>query len=214
MRVRSRTLIPRKGGSIPWPYIGRVESCRRRSAIPTPVDQVRLAAVERAPRLLMATPTSTSTELTDLLPSTPYRLVYALPLLALSTLLAFAGAFLTLDRTRSFRPRRDPLDVPGSFGFTKRPRQVHFYLQGGLGGLSMGYSFGRTFICLLCNIVTENIPVHLTTFLALVIPNESTSAPLGPKSFLAVWVLTSIPFAIFSGLFEYAALALTGITGG
>jgi hypothetical protein len=31
---------------------------------------------------------------------------------------------------------------------------------------------------------------------------------------LAVWVLTSIPFAIFSGLFEYAALALTGITGG
>ena len=78
----------------------------------------------------------------------------------------------------------------------------------------MGYSFGRTFICLLCNIVTENIPVHLTTFLALVIPNESTSAPLGPKSFLAVWVLTSIPFAIFSGLFEYAALALTGITGG
>jgi hypothetical protein len=62
----------------------------------------------------------------------------------------------------------------------------------------MGYSFG----------------LHLTTFLALVVPNETTSAPLSPKSFLAVWVLTSITFAIFSGLFEYAALALTGITGG
>jgi hypothetical protein len=27
-------------------------------------------------------------------------------------------------------------------------------------------------------------------------------------------VLTSIPFAIFSGLFKYAALALIGVTGG
>jgi hypothetical protein len=27
-------------------------------------------------------------------------------------------------------------------------------------------------------------------------------------------VLTSIPFAIFSGLFKYAAFALIGITGG
>ena len=159
----------------------------------------------------MATPTP---ELTDLLPSTPYRLTYALPLLALSTLLAFAGAFLTLDRTRSFRPRRDPLHVPGSFGLSKRPRRVRFYLQGGLGGLATGYSFGRMFICFLCNKDAENIPVHLSTFLALVIPNETTSAPLSPKAFSAVWVLTSIPFAIFSGLFEYAALALTGITGG
>jgi hypothetical protein len=91
--------------------------------------------------------TSTPTELTDLLQYTAYRLTYALPLLVVSTLLAFAGAFLTLDRTRSFRPRRD---VPGSFNLTKRPRRVRFYLQGGLGGLAIGYSFGRMFICSLC----------------------------------------------------------------
>ena len=98
-------------------------------------------------RLLMATPTSTPTELTDLLRSTAYRLTYSLPLLVLSTLLAFAGAFLTLDRTRSFRPRRDPPHVPGSFNLTKRSRRVRLYLQGGLGGLAIGYSFGRMFIC-------------------------------------------------------------------
>jgi hypothetical protein len=54
----------------------------------------------------------------------------------------------------------------------------------------------------------------LSTFLALIVPNETTSAPLSPKSFTAVWVLTSIPFAILSGLFKYAAFALIGITGG
>jgi hypothetical protein len=54
----------------------------------------------------------------------------------------------------------------------------------------------------------------LSTFLALVVPNETTSAPLSPKSFTAVWFLTSIPFAIFSGLFKYVAFALIGITGG
>lgn len=64
------------------------------------------------------------------------------------------------------------------------------------------------------NKIAKNILVHLSTFLALVIPNETTAVPLSPKSFLAVWVLTSIPFAILSGLFEHAALALTGITGG
>jgi len=147
----------------------------------------------------MATPSNHSlTELTDFFPSTSYRLAYALPLFVLSTLLAFAGAFLTLDRTRSFRPHSDPLHVPGSFNLTKRPKRVRLYLQSGLGGVAIGYSFG----------------LHLVTFLTLVVPNETTSTPLGPKAFLAVWVLTSIPFAVFSGLFEYAAFAFTGITGG
>jgi len=147
----------------------------------------------------MTTPSNHSlTELTDLFPSTSYRLAYTLPLFALSALLAFAGVFLTLDRTRSFRPHSDPLNVPGSFNLTKKPKRVRLYLQGGLGGVAVGYSFG----------------LHLATFLTLIVPNETTSAPLGPKAFVAVWVLTSIPFAIFSGLFEYAAFALTGITGG
>lgn len=163
----------------------------------------------------MATPTNHSLiELTDLLPSQPYRLAYDLPLFALSILLTFAGAFLTLDRTRSFRPRSDPLYIPGSLNLTKRPKRGRFYLQGGLGGVAVGYSFGRKFTCILCRNEAEGIPVHLSTFLALVVPNNTTSTPLGPKSFLAVWVLTSIPFAIFSGLFEHVAFVLTGITGG
>lgn len=86
-------------------------------------------------------------QLTDLLPSTPHRLAYALPLLVLSALLAFAGAFLTLDRTRSFQPRSDLLQVPGSFNLTNKSRRVRFYLQSGLGGVAIGYSFGRTFVC-------------------------------------------------------------------
>jgi len=147
----------------------------------------------------MTTPANHSLiELTDLLSSSPYRLAYDLPLFALSLLLAFAGAFLTLDRTRSFRPRSDPLHVPGYLNLTKKSRRVHLYLQSGLGGVAIGYSFG----------------LHLSTFLALVIPNETTSVPLSPKAFVAVWVLSSIPFAVFSGLFEYVAFALTGITGG
>ncbi|KAH9180468.1 hypothetical protein EDB89DRAFT_1900357 [Lactarius sanguifluus] len=117
-------------------------------------------------------------DLTDLFPSTSYRLAYALPLLVLSTLLAFAGSFFTLDRTRSFRPRSDPLHVPGSFSLTKNPRRIRLYLQGGVGGLAIGYSFGLQ------------------------------------SPFLAVWVITSVSLAIFSGLFKYAALALAGITGG
>ncbi|KAI0306654.1 hypothetical protein B0F90DRAFT_1691928 [Multifurca ochricompacta] len=137
-------------------------------------------------------------ELTDLLLSTPYRLAYAIPLLVLSTLLAFAGSFLTLDRTRSFQPRSSALQVPGSFNLTKRPKRLHLYLQGGLGGVAIGYSFG----------------LHLSTFLALIAPNETTSTPLSSKSFLAVWVLTSVPFSIFSGLFRLAAFAFVGITGG
>jgi hypothetical protein len=106
----------------------------------------------------MATPSNHSLiELTDLLPSTSYRLAYALPLFVLSTLLAFAGAFLILDRTRSFRPRSDPLHVPGSFNLTKRPKRVRLYLQSGLGGVAIGYSFGRTYISILYRkVVVEN----------------------------------------------------------
>lgn len=163
----------------------------------------------------MATQTNHSlVELTHFFPSSSYRLAYDLPLFALSLILTFAGAFLTLDRTRSFRPRSDSLHAPGSFNLTKKPKRVRFYLQGGLGGVAIGYSFGRMFMCILCRKVAENVPVHLSTFLALIVPNETTSSPLGPKSFLAVWLLTSIPFAILSGLFEYAAFALVGITGG
>jgi hypothetical protein len=153
-------------------------------------------------------------QLTHLLQSTSYRLAYALPLIVLSALLAFAGAFLALDRTRSFQPRSDSLQVPGSFNLSTKPKHVRLHLQSGLGGIAVGYSFGRTLVCVQCFNVAEISPVHLSTFLALVVPYESSSTPLGPKSFLAVWIFTAVPFAIFSGLCKYAALTLMGITGG
>lgn len=81
--------------------------------------------------------------LTTLLPSTPYTLVYSLPLFFVSLLLTFAGAFLTLDRTRSFPPSYDALPAPGAFS-KQKSKKFTFLLEGGVGGLSIGYAFGRT----------------------------------------------------------------------
>ena len=74
--------------------------------------------------------------LTTLLPSTTYTLAYCLPLLFVSLLLTFAGAFLTLDRSRAFSPSYDILP-----GLTTK-RRLHWYLEGGIGGLAAGYVFG------------------------------------------------------------------------
>lgn len=79
--------------------------------------------------------------LTTLLPSTTYTLIYALPLLGASIVLAFAGSFLTLDRTRSFPPQYD--SIPGDFFQQKRSRKFYWLLEGGIGGLAIGYVFGR-----------------------------------------------------------------------
>ncbi|KAJ7176570.1 hypothetical protein C8R46DRAFT_1160522 [Mycena filopes] len=117
-----------------------------------------------------------STTLTTLLPSTAYLLAYALPLLFISLLLTFAGAFLTLDRSRS----------------------IHFLLEGGVGGLAAGYAFG----------------VHLSTFLSLLVPAISTSSALNSKSFLAVWILSSVITTFLAGRWRYCALTLIGISGG
>lgn len=76
--------------------------------------------------------------LTTLLPSTTYTLAYCLPLLFASLLLTFAGAFLTLDRSRAFPPSYDSL--PG----LKLKRRLNWYLEGGIGGLVVGYVFGGT----------------------------------------------------------------------
>jgi hypothetical protein len=75
--------------------------------------------------------------LSTLLPSTPYLLAYSLPLLLSSIMLTVSGAFLTLDRTRSFPPSYDP--IPGVFESTKR----FWLLEGGIGGLALGFAFGR-----------------------------------------------------------------------
>ena len=78
--------------------------------------------------------------LTSLLPSSSYTLAYTLPLLLSSLCLTFAGAFLTLDRSRSFPPKYD--SIPGDFIAQKRPRKFHWLLEGGIGGLASGYVFG------------------------------------------------------------------------
>lgn len=88
--------------------------------------------------------THTDTALSDLLPSSPYILAYALPLLLLSLLLTFAGAFLTLDRTRAFAPRYDALQPPENTRVQHAEAVVKrvFRLEGGIGGMAIGYTTG------------------------------------------------------------------------
>jgi hypothetical protein len=86
---------------------------------------------------------TTISSLTNLLPTTSYILIYTLPLLFVSTLLTFAGTFLTLDRTRSFPPRYDT--IPGSFSPSAKKASFIFLLEGGIGGLAAGYTFGGIF---------------------------------------------------------------------
>jgi hypothetical protein len=78
--------------------------------------------------------------LTTLLPSSTYTLAYTLPLLLCSLCITFAGAFLTLDRSRSFPPKYD--SISGDFIAQKRPRKFHWLLEGGIGGLAAGHIFG------------------------------------------------------------------------
>ncbi|TFY79878.1 hypothetical protein EWM64_g4133 [Hericium alpestre] len=144
----------------------------------------------------MSNSTQSSVPLAALLPTLPYTLAYGLPLLLLSLPLTFAGAFLTVDRTFSFAPH-DDVQLPGAFGVNKTTRK-HFYLEGGVGGLAVGWIFG----------------LFLSSFLALVIPNESASPPLSAPSFVVVWLLSAISTCILSGRFKYASLLFAGITGG
>ncbi|KAF9260948.1 hypothetical protein L218DRAFT_1079017 [Marasmius fiardii PR-910] len=138
-----------------------------------------------------------------LLPTSPYLLAYTLPLLFLSLILTFSGAFLTLDRTRFFKQRDSyaDVDMPGGMGSRRGKFERWFKMEGGLGGVIGGWSFG----------------FHLTTFLALAIPsipNSKISKPLSPASFLAVYLITSLATAFLGGRFRYAALTMAGLTGG
>lgn len=78
-------------------------------------------------------------QLIPLLPSTPYRLAYSLPLLLLSLVLTFAGTFFTLDRTRSFPSRGTTLPLNLS---SPKKRKWTWIFEGGVGGLIGGYLFG------------------------------------------------------------------------
>lgn len=78
-----------------------------------------------------------------LLPS-PYLLVYSIPLLLTSLILTFGGAFLTLDRTRTFAPQAPTDSVSGEFGFGVKQSKFKSWwrLEGGFGGLASGWAFG------------------------------------------------------------------------
>lgn len=81
--------------------------------------------------------------LSSLLPTTSFALAYTLPLLFVSILLTFTGAFLTLDRTRVFPPDVPSRRIPQSdkHAFLSSVSWALF-LRGGLGGLCLGYAFG------------------------------------------------------------------------
>lgn len=76
--------------------------------------------------------------LTNLLPTNDYLLPYALSLLFASLVLTFAGAFLTLDRTRSFEPASDV------FQDRQKPASgiISSFIRGGVGGILTGFVFG------------------------------------------------------------------------
>lgn len=131
--------------------------------------------------------------------STSLLLAYSVPLLLFSAVLTFSGTFLTLDRTRSFSPRSDATSsLPGAFEKGEKIRHWTFHLGGGVGGLASGYVFG----------------LHASTFLSLLIQNETSSASLTPTTFLIVWLFSIIPPIILGGRWKMAALTFIGICGG
>lgn len=132
--------------------------------------------------------------LTDLLPTNGYLLPYALSLFFSSLALNFAGAFLTLDRTRSFVPAADVLqDRQKSV-----PRLIGSFFRGGIGGILTGYVFG----------------VHFTTFLSVLIPSVTSSEPLKPVPFASVWLLSSLAISTAAGRWKYFAFIASGFCGG
>jgi hypothetical protein len=146
-------------------------------------------------------------ELTQVLATEAFVLPYAILLLLLSLVLTFAGSFLTLDRTRSFAPAADVYPKPKS-------HFIRSFFHGGVGGLITGFTFGRMFfVCYLCR-SNNNISVHFSTFLSLLIPSLTSSKPLSSGAFLAVWLLSSVFVTGFAGRWKYVTLTLAGISGG
>jgi hypothetical protein len=116
----------------------------------------------------------------------PFDLAYSIPLLLLSLILTFAGTFLTLDRTRSFTPKD-----------TSTRKTAPIRLEGGIGGLAAGYTFG----------------LHLATFLTVLISNKTSAKPLGSIQFLITWLFPAIVLTFVGGRWKIAALVFLGLSG-
>jgi hypothetical protein len=80
----------------------------------------------------------TTVRLTNLLPTNGYLLPYAFSLFFASLVLTFAGAFLTLDRTRSFAPANDVFQDKQK----STSRFIASVFRGGVGGILTGFVFG------------------------------------------------------------------------
>ncbi|KAJ8080217.1 hypothetical protein PM082_017047 [Marasmius tenuissimus] len=147
----------------------------------------------------MSTPTPSPVSILTLLSTPGHILAYSLPLFFLSLVLTFAGAFLTLDRTRVFRSKS--LDMPGGLSTKRGKFERWFKMEGGVGGVVTGWMFG----------------FHLSTFLALSLPslpNTKISTPLSSSSFLALYILVSLTTSFLGGRFKYVALTTGGLLGG
>jgi hypothetical protein len=138
----------------------------------------------------------TLTSVSDLLPnSSAYLFAYIFPLLTASLISLIGGTFLTLDRSRSFPPSYNA--VPREVSDKKYPIPT-LSLQGGIGGIVIGFTFG----------------VHCATFLSLMIPATSGAAPLTRTSFLVIWILSSVSIALITAKWSLGALLFSGINGG
>ncbi|KAI0698084.1 hypothetical protein BC835DRAFT_1413230 [Cytidiella melzeri] len=162
----------------------------------------------------MAMTTNDTHDLLSLLPNTSYTLAYALPLFIVSIILTFAGCFLTLDRTRTF-----PSSVQAQAPPTKKPsllsRLQPLYLGGGIGGCCGGYAFGGAHHGVWHGawLLTNKTIVHFATFLSILLPNTTSTSPLGHKVFLAIWALSALVCLALGGKWKYAAISLIGVSG-
>ncbi|GBE85279.1 hypothetical protein SCP_0704660 [Sparassis crispa] len=156
--------------------------------------------------------------LSSLFSSYRYTLAYALPLLLLSIVLTFAGAFFTVDRSHTFAPQNDVVRSPSSTNSMLKKLGIRlrniFLLEGGIGGLASGYVFGGMHLSVTVTVDESSIgAVHLSTFLALIVPSKTNQAPLSAASFLPVWIISALVCTLLAGRWKYAALAAAGIAG-
>ncbi|KAJ3771645.1 hypothetical protein FB446DRAFT_95316 [Lentinula raphanica] len=128
--------------------------------------------------------------------SSSYLIAYAVPCFLISLVLTFGGTFLMLDRTRK-KKKKNTLTKPTTTTMT-RLIQSFSELEGGIGGVMIGYAFG----------------VHLSTFPTLDILFTNSPLTLSPAAFTAIWVFSSLFSAFLSGRYAIVALMLTALTGG
>lgn len=148
-----------------------------------------------------------SDRLTVLLSSPPYLLAYALPLLCISLTLGFAGTFLTLDRSRSF-------PAGGNEGVVPKKKKWSWMLEGGIGGLATGYSFGCKFLQSQDGTALNTLTAQLATFMSLLIPATSSVSSLSPSAFLAIWIIFCLISTPLAGRYRLVALLFSTILGG